>query len=292
MTRRLAALAVCLLVPGLARGAESRFFDSNGVKIHYTVEGKGEPLVLVHGFAVNVTLQWGPVIRALGSQYQIIALDNRGHGRSGKPHDPKQYGMQMVEDVVRLMDHLKVKKAHVAGYSLGAFVTLKMLATHPDRFVTATLGGAGLGDPKEVGFLDKLGASIERGNNFGPLIERLNPPGRPKPTEQEIKSTSQFLAALNDTKALAAAIRGMKELVVDEEKLKAIKVPTLAMVGDQDPLKDTVDALRGKLPNYRTVVIEGADHLNAFARPEFSRTLRTFLADHALDAKPVLVPNR
>src|SRR5262245_26494764 len=273
MTRRLLALAVCLLAPALARGAESQFFESNGVKIHYTVEGKGEPVVLVHGFAVNVPLQWGPVIKSLAGQYQVIALDNRGHGRSGKPHDPKQYGVQMVEDVVRLLDHLKIKKAHVVGYSLGAFVTLKMLTTHPDRFLTATLGGAGLGDRKELDFLDKLAASIEKGRNFGPLIERLNPPGRPKPTEQEVKATSQFLAAFNDTKALAAVIRGMKELVVEEEPLRAIKVPTLALVGDLDPLKDGVDALRDKLPQYRVVVIGGADHLNAFNRPEFSRSL-------------------
>src|SRR5689334_3905667 len=81
-------------------GAEDRFFDSKGVKIHYTVEGQGEPVVLIHGFAANIQFQWGlPGIRsALAKQYRVIALDCRGHGQSGKPHAPSMYGMEIVED--------------------------------------------------------------------------------------------------------------------------------------------------------------------------------------------------
>ena len=146
MTPRFAWALVCglLLLPGVGRAEESSF-DSNGVKIHYYLEGKGEPVLLIHGFAVNAQLQWGlpGIIKALAKDHRVIALDLRGHGKSGKPTEVKQYGTEMVEDAVRLLDHLKIKKAHVVGYSMGALITGKLLATHPDRLLSATLGGAG-----------------------------------------------------------------------------------------------------------------------------------------------------
>src|SRR5262245_58833732 len=90
---------------------EDRFFDSNGVKIRYVVEGEGEPVVLVHGFSADLDRQWrGPgLIAALAKERRVIAYDNRGHGKSEKPHDEKQYGMEMVQDAVRLMDHLQIQ---------------------------------------------------------------------------------------------------------------------------------------------------------------------------------------
>src|SRR5437870_5371897 len=73
--------------------AEDFFFDSAGVRIHYVVEGKGEPVILIHGYAVNINWNWtGPgIIKGLSNQYQVIAIDNRGHGQSEKPRDPKAY---------------------------------------------------------------------------------------------------------------------------------------------------------------------------------------------------------
>src|SRR5262249_40340605 len=220
MTRRvLTALAGCfLLLTAAGLHAQEDRFDSNGVKLRYSVVGEGEPVVLIHGFSVNPQIQWDlpGITKGLAKEYKVITLDNRGHGRSGKPHDPGKYGVEMVEDVVRLLDHLKIQKAHVVGYSMGAFITLKMLTTHPDRLRTATLGGAGRRRHEDLGFLDVLANALDK-NDFGPLVLRLNPEGRPKPTEQEIKQLSLYLTAMNDTKALAASIRGLKGLVVTDE---------------------------------------------------------------------------
>ena len=73
----------------------------------------------------------------------MIALDLPGHGGSDKPEKPEAYGPQMAEDVVLLMDHLKIKKAHIVGYSLGGMITVKLLTLHPDRVLSATVGGMG-----------------------------------------------------------------------------------------------------------------------------------------------------
>ncbi|MHC4911328.1 MAG: alpha/beta fold hydrolase, partial [Planctomycetota bacterium] len=106
-----------------------RFFDSDGVRIRYIDVGPrdGEPVVLVHGGASSIELQWGEtgMIGALDDDYRVIALDCRGHGKSDKPHDTEAYGNEMVLDVVRLLDHLEIEKAHIVGYSMGGRIAYK-----------------------------------------------------------------------------------------------------------------------------------------------------------------------
>jgi pimeloyl-ACP methyl ester carboxylesterase len=278
------ALVGCLLVlPGVGRGAEEEYFDSNGVKIHYVVEGQGEPVLLIHGFTSSIEGQWGTpgIIKALAKDYRVIALDNRGHGKSDKPHDPKQYGTEMVEDAVRLLDHLKIDKAHVVGYSMGGMIACKLLATHPDRLLSATLGGSGgIREGATPRRYEVLADSLEQGKGFGPLIEALTPPGTPKPTEEQVQQINRRLEANNDTKALAAVVRGMKGLAVADDQLKANRVPTLALIGEIDPLKKGVDDIKDRLANLKVVVIDGADHITAFNRPEFVKELQAFLDKH------------
>ncbi len=284
MIRRSSLALVLFLGIALAgHGAEPRSFDSNGVKIRYLVEGKGEPVVLVHGFAVNHQIQWvrPKVFEELAKDYQVITFDNRGHGQSDKPHDPKRYGKEMVEDVVRLLDHLKIEKAHVVGYSMGAFITLKLVTTHPDRILSATLGGAGRHVDGDERWLAELAESLENGKGFAPLLKRLNPIGALQPTETDLKFRGMVIGALNDTKALSALVRSYPELMIDEEHLRANKVPVLGLVGSLDPLREGVELLKGQMPNYSVELIEGGDHMNAFLYPEFNRKLRGFLAKHS-----------
>jgi pimeloyl-ACP methyl ester carboxylesterase len=102
---------------------------------------------------------------------------------------------------------------------------------------------------------------------------------------------NQLLMATNDPIALAAVIRGMQNLTVSEAQLRANKVPTLALIGDQDPLKAGVDQLDGVMSNLEIVVIEGADHMTAFSRPEFKESLKKFLAAHSpAETEKILVP--
>lgn len=291
------ALVVVLMLVLPATSVAGEFvFDSNGVPIHYVVEGKGQPVLLVHGFAISSALQWGmPGIQnALAKEYQVVALDNRGHGRSGKPHDPAMYGIEMVEDVIRLMDHLKIRKAHVVGYSMGAFITLKLLTTHPDRLLSATLGGAGRPIPADMRFLEDLANSLEQGKGFGPLIRRLTPANQPIPTDQEIRGVNQFLSLINDRKALAAVVRGgLKNLAdIEDEVLMRNRVPVLAIVGGLDPLKSGVDSLEIRLPYLTTIVVNSGDHVDTPSRPEFLRVLHAFLAEHGEPRKQDAGPAR
>jgi pimeloyl-ACP methyl ester carboxylesterase len=273
-----------VLATGPAPGKDA-YFDSNGCKIHYLDQGEGEPVLLIHGFTMNANTQWAPIIRELKDQYRVIAIDNRGHGRSDKPHEPDKYGMEMVLDQVRLLDHLGIEKAHVVGYSMGGFITSKLITTHPDRVKSAVLGGAGWtreNDNGRFSMLSELADSLEAGRGIGPLIKNLTPPGQPIPGDDQIKVMNDMVMLMNDPKALACVIRGMGPgLAITEEQLKANQVPTLALIGGSDPLKEGVDAMEPVCANFDVIVIEGADHMNAPSRPEFIDGLKQFLASHS-----------
>jgi pimeloyl-ACP methyl ester carboxylesterase len=275
-------LSICFWVGIAGAGrAEELYFDSGGVKIHYTDEGKGEPVLLIHGFAADIVTNWGlPGTRkGLAREYRVIAIDNRGHGKSGKPHDPAKYGTEMVEDVVRVLDHLKIQKAHVVGYSMGGIITLKLAAMHPDRVITATLGGAGWMREADLS-AERIADALDKGGDLGRFISEATAPGQPKPSEIQVKLISLFLSSYNDNKALAAVARSWNKLVVSEDDLRAIRVPTLAVVGSNDFIKGKVEALQGRLPGLKTVVINNADHFTTFFSPLFLESITSFLKHH------------
>ncbi len=267
---------------------QGQYFDSNGVRIHYTDEGTGEPLILVHGFAANADLNWRmpKFIENLSKDYRVIAFDNRGHGLSDKPHEPEMYGTEMVEDVVRLMDHLKIEKAHVAGYSMGAFITLKLIAMHPDRLLSAAPCGAGWeknrGEDRQ-GWRMELIDSLEKREGFGPLMTLIDPGHGPLAGIRKWIA-NRTLKSLNDQAAMAAVLRGLPQLAVTEEELRANTVPTLSVVGSDDPLKVGVDNMTGVMANHETVIIQGGNHITLLRNKkhcaQFVTALRAFLAKH------------
>src|SRR5262245_9625499 len=124
---------------------QSQTFDARGVKLHYLVQGAGEPVVLIHGLHASAAINWQKpgVMADLAKTHRVLALDLPGHGRSDKPDKEDAYGLQLVEDVVLLLDHLKIQKAHVVGYSLGGMVAVKLMARHPERVASCLVGGMG-----------------------------------------------------------------------------------------------------------------------------------------------------
>jgi len=278
------------LTPSLAQET-SQFFDSDGVKIHFVEKGDGEPVVLIHGFAASYQMNWGlpGIIDQLAKNYHVIALDNRGHGKSGKPHNVEQYGVHMVEDVVRLLDHLELKKAHIVGYSMGGFITTKLITSHPNRVTSAVIGAAGWNEETEsrLTLLDEIGESLEAGNGITPLMKALTPKGQPAPTEAALKVSNQMLMTMNDPLALAAAIRGMRGMIVAREQLEANRIPVTAVVGAIDPLREGVDEMATVMSNLKLVLIDGADHMSAVRDRRLVESIEAHLTSHSLVAAPV-----
>ena len=122
--------------------------------------------------------------------------------------------------------------------------------------------------------------SLDAGKGIRPLIERLTPAGKPRPSDEELKFVNQMVMTMNDPKALAACVRGLRGLAATEEQLRANKVPALALIGADDPLKAGVDELAGVMANLQVAVLEG-DHMTAFRNIQFVNDLKGFLADHS-----------
>src|SRR5258708_4515701 len=132
---------------------------------------------------------------------------------------------------------------------MGAMITNYLVVSHPDRILTATLGGAaGLQKGSNTIIFDELGNALDKGQ-ITPLIEFLTPAGKPKPSEQQMKMINTLLLATNDSKALAGVVRSWKEMVISQEALQSNQVPTLSIIGEIDPLKKGVDQLKGTMTN-------------------------------------------
>ena len=288
LTFRFAVVLLMAAMSSLAFGQDlqDKFFDSNGVRIRYIEQGAGETVVLIHGYGSTAEGNWilPRVFQQLAKNYRVIALDCRGFGKSDKPHDVKQYGREMALDIVRLLDHLKVQKAHIVGYSMGGGITLKLLTMKPERFLTATLGGTAgrfALSSEELRQIEQMATEMEKGS-VRTLILSVWPTDQPKPTEEEIKKREAAYAG-QDLVALAAVRRSNVDQVVTEKQVAAIKVPTICIVGNADSRLVNVDKLKKGMPKLKVVTIEGATHSGeraAVGRPEFIQALQEFLKAH------------
>jgi pimeloyl-ACP methyl ester carboxylesterase len=278
------AAAAALLAALPATAATEGRFDSAGVPIRYIEEGRGEPVILIHGYTSNTErgfVQTG-VFAALAAQYRTIALDARGHGQSGKPHDRAQYGPEMGRDITRLMDHLGIRRAHIIGYSMGAHVVAQLLVQQPGRFLTATLGGAsGRRDwsAEDQRRVDVESAEMDEGVLRSQFL-RLWPTGNPPPSEAEIRADSARRLAGQDPKALAAVRRSNPDQVVTLAQMAAVIVPVLGIVGTADPYLREFEGLKQAMPRLELVTIPGASHGSAAGTPQFREALLAFLRAH------------
>ncbi len=246
-------------------------FNSNGVHINYTIDGDGPPIVLVHGFAASIDLNWrGPgIIDALvAAGRKVIALDVRGFGKSGKPHDSAAYaGSAMQDDVIGLMDHLGIEKADLMGYSMGGFISSALMTTRPERFTTVIL--AGIGDAIVTGWNNPARSSE--------LADAMDSPDGSARTEQARNFRIYAERTGNDLEALAAMQRAPRNWS-GNTGLGETKLPVLIIVGEQDALVGSGDKLAAAIPGSKYVKVPG-DHLSAVAKPELKAAIIDFLKE-------------
>jgi uncharacterized protein (TIGR03067 family) len=266
--------------------ASLQSFDSNGVNITYLERGKGEAVVLLHGFSASIGSWWETDVRIeLNKEFRVIVPALRGHGRSDKPTDVKKYGAEIAEDVIRLLDHLKIKKAHVVGYSWGSSVAGKLLVSHPDRLLSVTFGGGGPNFRPSKAFTEAIEAtieSLEQGKGIAPMVIAFTPDGQPKPSPAQAAFMSRMAFGDRDLKeqqALAALLRSGKELAVTEERLKANRIPVLFVYGSREaaPFKEGITEALKVIPAAKVMVVEKGDHASTATSAEFRTTVMEFL---------------
>jgi pimeloyl-ACP methyl ester carboxylesterase len=162
--------------PGLPSAAQSGYAEINGVKIWYAVFGHGQPVLLLHGGLANSNY-WGNLIPALSNDYQVVVMDSRGHGRSGRSSEPLGYDL-MASDVLALMDFLKLDKAAIIGWSDGAIIGLDIAIHHPERLTKLFAFCRELRSGRGGGRLAEPGLQRLHGAGQGRISEPLADTGR------------------------------------------------------------------------------------------------------------------
>jgi pimeloyl-ACP methyl ester carboxylesterase len=227
-------------------------FRNGNVEIAYFDEGTGEPVVLVHGFASTKEVNWiapGWVTTLTRAGRRAIALDNRGHGASSKLYDPADYHTsKMAEDVAALLDHLKIERADVMGYSMGARITAFLAMNHPACVRSAVLAGLGIKLVHGVGLPETVALGLE-----APSLDDVT-----DPTSRMFRSFAQ--QTKSDLKALAACIRGTRQ-TLSEAQVAAIKLPVLVAVGTEDEVAGSPQELAALIPGAQALPIPGRDHM-------------------------------
>jgi pimeloyl-ACP methyl ester carboxylesterase len=248
-------------------------FAHDGVEIAFLDEGRGEPIVLVHGFASNKEVNWvspGWVLTLTGAGRRVIALDNRGHGASAKLYNPAAYHSSiMAEDVRALLDHLSLPRADVMGYSMGARITAYLVLAHPRRVRSAVLGGLGFHLVGEGG-IGGLGPSetIARG---------LEAPSLADVTDATARLFRSFAEQTrSDRRALAACLRGSRQ-TLSRAEVSRIAVPLLVAVGGKDLIAGSPHELAALVPGARALEIPNRDHMLAVGDKVFKAGVLEFL---------------
>ena len=267
--------------PRLA-GSPDQTFVKDGVTLRYREVGNGDPVVLIHGYTATLESMAG-VANVLSEDHRVIALDVRGFGRSTKFAEASQFGQLMVDDVVALMDHLNVPRAHIVGHSMGALIGANVVARYPKRVASATLiAGPFYADKatftKEASPWIK---DLESGQGLGNFIQWLFP----KMDAKMVGGVSGQIMKSNDLPSLIAVLRSLPDLALPG--LKGGGVSTLVAAGTIDPLQPLSERLSKSSPGVRLVVVEGADHLTIATNPDVVRAMRELMQGATSRSQPL-----
>ena len=280
-------LASCAVAPEGGGGAapEDRYASFDGVRIRYIDVGRGEAIVLLHGGASSLE-SWvrTGVVANLSKDFRVIAFDARGAGKSSKPHDPRMYGRQQALDVPRLLDALKIDRAHIVGFSLGGSTVAQLLTLHPERFLTAVQVAAAGRSPQAANDprIEVEAAEIEKGCISRSRLYRQAPPNA-KPTEEDyLRREAECRANPDfDQRSTAASLRGYRDQAVTLDQMAAVKVPTLGIVGTLDHTLKEMQVLKKARPDMKLVLLEGVSHTGPTGiegQPALVAEIRAFIA--------------
>jgi pimeloyl-ACP methyl ester carboxylesterase len=244
-------------------------FSNGAVEIEFLDEGEGDPVLLIHGFASTKEVNWGfpgwvNTLRRAGRR--VIALDNRGHGRSTKLYRPEDYAIpEMASDARALLAHLGLPRADFIGYSMGARISAYLAARHGALVRSAVLAGVGASLLTGRRKTEAIAAALEAPS----LADVTDPTGRAfRAFADQTRS---------DLRALAACIRGSGEALPPEEA-QAIRVPVLIAVGTTDDVAGPAEPLAKAIPGAKVLEIPGRDHMRAVGDRVFKDGVLDFLA--------------
>ncbi|HEY4317531.1 MAG TPA: alpha/beta hydrolase [Herbaspirillum sp.] len=234
------------------------FLIRDGVRLHYQVAGEGPPLVLHHGFGGSWSAwRYFGFVQQLKDRYQLIMPDARGHGLSGKPHDLRAYSMsERIDDVLAILDELRIERAHFMGYSMGGLVAYGLARREQHRLRSLIIGAA---HPYEDHSWDVF-AGID-GSNPAAFIDALE-----TALGERLSDDIKANVLNNDLWALSAAAKRRRPSM--EHILPGIALPCLLYCGRNDARHAAVERCAAALPAARFASLPGIGHFEGMMRSD------------------------
>ncbi|WP_394847975.1 alpha/beta hydrolase [Pendulispora brunnea] len=255
---------------------------SEGVRIHYTDEGHGLPVLLLHAYPVQGAM-FRPQIAALGAKYRFIVVDHRGFGKSRIARSADATPMsEMADDALAVLDALKIDQAVVGGVSMGGYIAMEVVRRAPHRVKGLVLSDTQSGADDDAGRAKREDAAkkaLESGMQgvADAMLPKLLAPSAPA----DIRAHVTELILGNSPEGAAAAQRGMAKRSDSADVLSHYEGPALVLVGEKDELipPEKAQKMASQLKNATLAVVPRAGHLpNIEAPDEFNRELDAFLS--------------
>ena len=255
------------------------FAEVNGIELHYNDEGKGIPVVLVTGFSGDITF-FKALIPELVDKYRVITLDNRGVGLT--KYDKETIRSQdFVDDLFSLISYLKIEKAHILGWSLGAHIVQELAIQHPEVFITMTLVSAYPKRPARSSyFMNGIVDCALEGGNSKYIGMMTNAFCFTEDYFSHLEEKGHILRALENLnpKGLKAQMNALDEFDT-REKLSKIKIPTLSIHGLKDIMVEPKlgDFISDRIEGCRVLRIDDVGHI---IKPKlYSKEFKEFIAE-------------
>jgi pimeloyl-ACP methyl ester carboxylesterase len=243
------------------------------LRLHYEVHGAGSPVLLLHGgvssFEHNY-VQFGWVESLTGAGLQVVGLDFRGHGRSERPHEAARYGTaNLAGDVVALLDHLRLARVSIVAYSIGTVVALALMRDAPQRFERAVLLATGDG---LVGHPPHTFARL-----LPDLVEVFGREQYPRDLPKHQSAYWKILEQVGGDRAAMRALASAAYPPLSADDAAAIRVPTLIVSGELDPVLGRGPRLAAALGRGEYLEIAGANHFALAMDPAVREATARFL---------------
>ncbi len=237
--------------------------EANGIKIHYAIYGQGSPVIFLHGGVANMDW-WGNQVPAVAAHRTVILMDSRGHGRSTRDERPYSYDL-MADDVVALIDGLKIPKADIVGWSDGAIIGIDLAMRHKDRVGKIFAYGADTQTSGMIEGAEKTPVVVAAGKRLALEYAKYSA----TPTEFRVFVDQMF------------KMWGDQPNWTDDQ-LKAIDTPVLVVDGDHDEWikRAHTEYIAATIPRAGLLILPNASHFAPLQDPEmFNFAILHFLGD-------------
>lgn len=258
----------------------------NGVDLNYEIHGQGEAIVFLHGYTGS-TRDWANQMSVLSSRYRVIALDQRGHGKSAALSREDDYSVEIfVDDVLAVLKRLDIKRCCLVGHSLGGFIALQLAVEHPEVLSALVLVDTAAGRFDTVPNFAQLRQKLDelaRTQGMAAAFEydAANNPQRIEkfqkhPELREVIRQKLLMTSVDGYIYVSKAIGRWRPV---ESRLSEIGVPALIYWGDEDlPFAEAVQVLKKGIANSELVTVGGVGHSPHEEAPDdFNEALLKFL---------------